>query len=224
MLAALATLAASVPRPLAAQAGTFLERLNLDRLQLTALGAGAGVVRPAQLETTEVYELHSDYGTIAGNWNVAFTTSFWQTRYQSSVVAAFARQIEQSTNPPSIVVPSEVTVSDIALGAEGRWRPRPTSFLRPYLGIGMAAHVINTEGELIDGTFIENALDYITGGVSGSAGVDVQLFEHFTVGGQARYDLLSGIRFGSARLTATYIFDSRPRRPASPAPAPEAGQ
>jgi hypothetical protein len=174
--------------------------------------------------TTEVYELHADYGAIAGNWNVAFTTSFWQSRYQASVVEAFARQIEQSTNPPSTVVPSEVSVSDIALGAEGRWQPRPTSFFRPYLGLGMAAHVINTEGELIDGTFIENALDYITAGVSGSAGVDVQLLEHFTVGGQARYDLLSGIRFGSARLTATYIFDSRPRRPVSARPAPEADE
>jgi hypothetical protein len=212
------------PRALGAQDGTFLERLNLDRLQLAALGVGAGAVRPAQLLTTEVYELHADYGAIAGNWHVAFTTSFWQSRYQSGVVEAFARQIERSTNPPSTVVPSEVTVSDIALGAEGRWKPRPTSFFRPYLGIGMAAHVINTEGELIDGTFIENALDYITAGVSGSAGVDVQLLEHFTVGGQARYDLLSGIRFGSVRLTATYIFDARPRRPPARTPSPEAEQ
>ena len=150
--------------------------------------------------------------------------SYWESRYQDNVVQGFVEQIRKSTSPPSQVLPSEVSVSDIALGAEGRWKPRPSSFLRPYLAFGLAAHVINTEGELIDGTFVENALDYITAGVSGSTGIDVQLLEHFTLGAQARYDLLSGIRFGSVRLTATYVFDATPRRPVSAPPAPETEQ
>jgi hypothetical protein len=223
--AALLAAAGAAPRStLGAQEPSVLERLNLDRLQLAALGVGSGVVRPAQLVTTNVFELHSDYGPIAERWHVVFTATYWESHYQSHVVAEFARQIERSTTPPSTVVPSEVSVSDIALGAEGRWKPRPTSFFRPYLGLGLAAHVINTEGALIDGTFVENALDYITAGVSGSTGIDVQLFEHLTIGAQARYDLLSGLRFGSARLTATYVFDARPRRPVPAAPAPEAEQ
>ena len=210
--------------PAGAQEGSVLERLNLDRLQLAALGIGSGAVRPAQLVTTNVFELHSDYGAIAENWHVVFTVSYWESRYQDNVVQGFVEQIRKSTNPPSQVLPSEVSVSDIALGAEGRWKPRPSSFLRPYLGLGLAAHVINTEGDLIDGTFVENALDYITAGVSGSTGIDVQLLEHFTLGAQARYDLLSGIRFGSVRLTATYVFDATPRRPVSAPPAPESEQ
>ena len=222
--AALAGLAAALSggaRPAHAQTGTFLERLNLDRLQLAALGVAGGAVRPAQLEPSSVYEVHADYGAIAERWHIVFTASFWQSRYQDHVVQAFADSIERSTDPPSEVVPSRVTVSDIALGAEGRWHPRPSSFLRPYLGLGLAAHVINTEGRLIDGTFVENALDYITAGVSGTAGMDMQLLENVRVGAQARYDLLSGIRFGSLRLTATYVFDPTPTRGgATPAEAP----
>ena len=218
------SVATALVAPLGAQEGSVLERLNLDRLQLAALGVASGAVRPAQLVTTNVFELHSDYGAIAENWHVVFTVSYWESRYQDNVVQSFVEQIRKSTNPPSQVLPSEVSVSDIALGAEGRWKPRPSSFLRPYLGLGFAAHVINTEGELIDDTFVENALDYITAGVSGSTGIDVQLLEHLTLGAQARYDLLSGIRFGSVRLTATYVFDATPRRPVSAPPAPESEQ
>ena len=47
-LVAFPAFALSVPvRPLVAQEGSVLERLNLDRLQLAALGIGSGAVRAA---------------------------------------------------------------------------------------------------------------------------------------------------------------------------------
>ena len=107
-----------------------------------------------------------------------------------------------------------ITVSDIALGAEVRWTPLQQAFLRPYLGGGLATHVINAEGRAINGTFVERALDYITFGVAGVAGVEVSLVRNFAVGAQARYDFLSGVRFPSLRASATYHFDPSPRQAA----------
>jgi outer membrane protein W len=93
-------------------------------------------------------------------------------------------------------------------------------WLRPYLGGGIAAHVVNAEGRAISGTFVERALDNITAGVLGTAGVDAVVFQHVSLGMQARYDLLSGTRFGSLRLVGSYIF-TPVRRPGIPARGPQ---
>jgi hypothetical protein len=52
---------------------------------------------------------------------------------------------------------------------------------------------------------VERALDNITAGVTTSLGVDLVLIRQLSIGMQARYDLLSGARFGSLRAVGTYL-------------------
>jgi hypothetical protein len=83
---------------------------------------------------------------------------------------------------------------------------------KPYLGGNVSFHVLNAEGKLINGTFLEQSLDNIAVGVAGTGGIDIVLFSHLSVGASARYDLLSGIRYSSLRLAGTYLFDRAPLR------------
>ena len=100
---------------------------------------------------------------------------------------------------------------DGAFGTDLRWYPRPNATFRPYAGGGLTAHVINAEGKIIAGSFVERALDNITAGVAGMGGVDLVALEHVSLGAQARFDLLSGSRFASVRFGGSYIFGrSRP--------------
>jgi hypothetical protein len=84
------------------------------------------------------------------------------------------------------------------------------------VGGGIAAHIINAEGRFIAGTLMERALDDIATGMIVLAGMDVLVLPRFALGAQARYDLVSGARFPSLRLGATYIFDPRARRARPP--------
>src|SRR5437773_7704605 len=52
--------------------GSVFQRLNLDKLQLYALGASAGPIMPSQVVSTTVYGLGADYGEISRNWRVIF--------------------------------------------------------------------------------------------------------------------------------------------------------
>ena len=188
---------------------SLFERLNLDRLQLTALGAAVGATEPSQLEPTQLYALYSDYGEIAPRWRVVFTVTFWRSRYEDEVVQHFMDSLSRVIIDPSgddLVRPTEVTLSDIVLGADLRWSPRATGFARPYVGGGLYAHVVNAEGPLIDGTFIERALDNITAGMSGVAGLELFVLRRLSLGAQARYDLVTGSRFSSLRAGASYHF------------------
>jgi hypothetical protein len=168
-------------------------------------------MEPSQMLPTQGYSLHADYGEIARRWRIVFTVTYWGSRYQPDVVQAFADSLQRSVEDPegnAAVIARGVSVSDIAVGGDIRWMP-PIRFarLRPYLGGNVSAHVINAEGALIDGTFVENALDNIATGIAAVAGLDIVLLGHASAGVQARYDLLSGVRYSSVRFVGTYIFD-----------------
>jgi hypothetical protein len=196
----------------AAGQGSLFERLNLDRLRFMALGFSYGAMEPSQMEPTQAYSLHTDYGEVVPRWRVIFTATFWKSRYEDDIVRAFADSLDRSVTDPegnADVIASGIAVSDIAVGADIRWMS-PSQYVRfrPYLGANISAHVINAEGPLIDGTFMETALDNIATGVAAAAGVELLLLSHLSAGAEARLDLLSGIRYGSLRVGGTYMFDA----------------
>ena len=221
IIAALLTLA-----PGAAHAqGSLFERLNLDRLHLSEFGMSVGPARPSQTVSTSLYALHADYGEIAPRWRVIFTATYWGSRFTDEVVQRFVDSLALSVDDPTndaTIRTSRINVSDIAITVDLRWNALPPGPVRAYFGGGFGAHVINAEGRLIDGTFVERALDNITGGIAGVAGVDLTILQRVVIGMQARFDLLSGTRFASLRTGVSYRFPGAPP-PAGARPADGAG-
>ena len=202
-----------------ARGQSLFERLNLDRLRLTALGASAGPVLPARVRATQAYSVHADYGEIAPPWRVVFLVTYWESEFRRAEVDRLAEQIRAATIDPSrddTVAVGRVTVSDIALETDLRWAPLRSAAFRPYLGGGFGAHVINAENKFISGTFVESALDNIAAGVTGLAGFDTAPLRGLSLMAQARYSLLSNTRFLTLRAGGSYYFNLA----APPAPAP----
>ena len=200
-----------------AGAQSLFERLNLDQLRLSALGASVGAVRPTKMEQTQSYALHADYGEITRNVRVIFSATYWGSRYTDDVVRQFERQLQGNIVDPSgddTLRHSRVNVSDIAVGMELRLMSPAARLriLRPYLGGAVSAHVLNAEGKLIQNTFMESALDNIFAGVAAVGGLDLALLPRVSVGLQLRYEIMSGLRFGSGRIVASYHFDPLRRR------------
>ena len=210
--------AAATPRSLAAQAqGSWLERLGIDKLRFTSLGAQIGRVNPQGIIPTTSYSLQVDYGEITEGWRIGFNATYWGSRFRDRNVSAYADSIRNTIVDPTgdaQVVLGRITVSDIVLGADVRRTYYPRGWVRPYAGGGLATHIVNADGRLIDGTFVERATDIIAVGVAGFAGTQIRVIPHIALDAQARYDFLSLARFGSLRVGASYYFDSpRSRRP-----------
>lgn len=213
LAAALALLVLPLAAPVSAQESLF-ERMNLDRLYLVTFGASVGHVQPSQVEATTAYALHADYGEISPRWRVVFTTSFWRSHLEQEVVQQFADSLQKSIVGPdgAYIEPGRISISDIAVTVDLRWTGTELRHLRWYVGGGGGAHVLNAEGPLIAGTFVERALDNITAGVTGTAGFDLLTLDPLIMGAQLRYDLLSGFRYGSLRAAVSYRFGGRPRQ------------
>jgi opacity protein-like surface antigen len=216
-VAAAAILVASAALcPLGAQAeGSWFERLGIDKLRFTALGGQVGRVNPHGIEPATSYSLQADYGEITEGWRIVFNATYWGSRFRDRNVRAYADSLRNAISDPTgdaQVLLGDITVSDIALGADARRTFLPSAWFRPFVGGGIAAHVLNADGRLIDGTFVERATDVIAIGVAGTAGTSIRLVRHISLDAQARYDFLSLARFGSLRIGASYYFDNpRPR-------------
>ena len=205
-----------------AQQQPIFDRLNLDKLQLVSLGVSYGRILPSQVEPTAIYAAAADYGEIARSWRVIFGVSYWESRYRDVVVQTLVDTLNRNLDDPSgiaEVIPSRVSLYDVTVSAEGRYIPTHSGEIKPYLGVGFAAHVINAEGKLIDGTFIERSLDNIAAGLFVTAGASIKVLPHFTLDGGARADLLSGFRSTQIRAGISYIFGHvRGAQPASTGP------
>jgi hypothetical protein len=196
---------------------SWAERLGIDKLKFTALGVQMGRVAPYGIEPTTSYSLQADYGEIAPGWRIVFNATYWGSQFTDKSVQAYADSLKNAISDPTgdaDVILGDITVSDIVLGADARRTYKPSWWLSPYLGAGLATHIVNADGRLIDGTFVERATDVIAVGVSGSAGLNVRVLRHIALDAQARYDFLSLARFASLRVGASYYFDNpRPRTP-----------
>jgi hypothetical protein len=194
-------------RSVVAQEPLF-DRLGFDKLQLVSLGAAVGRILPSQVEPAMLFAMSADYGEIARSWRVVFGVSYWESRYRDAVVQTFVDTLNQNREPGAIgrVQVSRVSLYDVTFSAEARYVPTYSGELKPYLGIGLAAHVIDAEGKLVNGTFIERSLDNIAAGVFLTAGVSVRLVSHFGIEGSARADLLSGFRSTQVRAGGSYYF------------------
>lgn len=193
-------------RPAAAQDWIF-QRLNLDKLQVQSLGVEYGKILPSQLVAANVVGVHAEYGNFSPNWRLVFGMSYWESKFEDDVVQAFADSLHKSlANPSDSVKVSPIRLYDVTFSAEARWMPQYSGVFKPFVGGGIAAHVINAEGALIKGTFVERSLDDIAGGMFVDGGAQVKLFPHFGVQALVRADLLSGFRSTQARVGATYYF------------------
>jgi hypothetical protein len=192
----------------AAAQTTILDRLkNLDKLQIASLGGFVGRILPSQLEPANLVALQADYGEVAPSWHAVFGVSYWESRFRDAVIQTFVDSLQKSlTDSSAHVVPSRVSLYDVAFGVDLRYTPTYPGALKPFVGLGVAAHVINAEGKLIRGTFVERSLDNIAAGFYLTTGVALQILHHFGVEANARGDLLSGFRSVQARAGAAYYF------------------
>lgn len=206
-MAVAALLVAAVPRAGAAQ-GSTLERMA-DRLQLTSLGAGAGPAWIARVEPTQAYAIQADYGEIAPRWHIVLNVTYWGSRFDAEETARLEELVRRLTIDPSgddTVRIGTVRISDVAFEAEARWMVLRGTALRPFLGAGLGAHVLNAENRYIADTFVEHALDMIGTGVTVVGGADIAPVRWLAVGVQARYTLISNTRFFTLRAGGSYIF------------------
>lgn len=169
-------LLALAPRVGAAQQP--LDRFTYDNLRFTGIWPEVGILTSNRLKGTVSYGLRVDVGQFAPRLRVLVGGSYFRSDFKAAEIngfeAALRNVVTDPTNDFSIDL-GDIRWSDLELDLDLQYMLTTTTSYRPYIGAGAGMHLRNGSGKAINGTFVEDALDMLGGGLSVTAGVDVVL-------------------------------------------------
>lgn len=133
--------------------------------------------------------------------------SYFKGDFDSTQVAEFennlARIVDDPTNDFTIDV-GGVSWSDLAIELDLQYVIGIGAKVASFVGVGLAAHVMNGSGESIGGTFVEDALDRMDLGLNLSLGTHVQLVPSVYLTMDVRGSLATELRSAAARAGLMY--------------------
>lgn len=221
-LAALALLALAASPARAQNPRTY----DVRNLAFRGAGAEVGWILPARSEPTPLFGVRGDLGFLGPGLRIVPRFAFWSSTLNEGEVRGLAERIqelceEQGGGCPLLDL-GEVRISDMVLAIDAHAVWETALGVDTYLGLGAGAHLLNGQGEAIDGTFVEKVLDAITPGLDLVAGAELPLGP-LRVFGEGRAVLASEARWVGVSVGGAVDFGGPPPRavPPPPPPAPD---
>ena len=102
-----------------------------------------------------------------------------------------------------------ITWSDLSIGLDTHLLWTTPVGLITYVGAGVSIHALNGHGDFIESTFVEDLLDSTAAGMAVMAGLEFQMTPRFRVYGEARYTLVTDIRYPGLRVGGSLMLPPR---------------
>ncbi len=203
---------------------------DYENLAFRGVGLDVGHLWASRVDPAVTFGARMDLGFLGPGLRLVPSITYWSSDLKESEVRDFERRLEElvareqppGTPPPSIDL-GVIEWSDIVLALDGHlvWSV-PFDFLT-YVGGGVSAHLMNGEGESIDGTFVEDLLDSITAGLNLHAGIEYPLADRFRIYGEARGELTGDLQYFQIRAGGQVMVGPG-RDTGERAPAPGGGE
>jgi hypothetical protein len=174
-MAVMVLLAVGPSGRLAAQG--VLNEFSYDNLRLSGVQLDVGVLGASQLMGTTVGGLRLDFGRIAPKVRLLLGLSYFRSDFDHETLSRFEARLDSFVNPgtPDSVAVGEVRLGDIVGDVDFQYVFPQGHGINAYIGTGVSIHVRNGSGDLINGTFVEDALDVVTAGLNGTIGFEFNL-------------------------------------------------
>lgn len=168
-------------QPAAAQ---NLEQYDYSNLGLRGIGAEILWVDATQNESAVGFGAKLDLGFLGPGLRVVPRFGYWKADVDASRVTELEAQLEEvSELEPGSINLGQIQRSAYVLGADFEYIAS-VSRLQPYIGAGLDFYALNDDGAAITGTFLDDLV--ITAGVSGVAGIQVELSPSWNAFGEFR--------------------------------------
>jgi opacity protein-like surface antigen len=200
--------------PAAAGAQTLAD-YDYENLSFRGIGFDYGYIWPSKVESAPTYTIRLDLGFLGPGVRIAPSLAYWSSNMRATELDRLAEQINRL--PPLQQQNAQVTAADlgsitwsdlaIALDAHLLWTT-PVGLLT-YVGAGAALHALNGHGDFIENTFVEDLLDSTSAGIAIMAGLEYQPLPRLRFYGEARYTLVTDIRYPGLRLGVTLMLPPR---------------
>lgn len=203
LLASLLTAGALVGVP---NAGVSQDVADIDYEHLSFRGIAfeVGYLWPDRVEPTESYGVRFDLGYAGPGLRIVPSVGFWRSRLESSEVAKFEERLKDLVADQNDGFRPEVDLgtiryTDISLGVDGHVVWELPLDLLTFGGLGLTAHIVNGDGELINETFIEDLLDSLEPGFNLHLGAEFPVTDRMRLYTVGRYEVMPDLRYFHVR-------------------------
>jgi opacity protein-like surface antigen len=188
---------------------------DYDNLAFRGIGFDYGYIWPSKVTSTPTYTVRLDLGFLGPGVRVTPNVSYWTSDVRATELDRMAGQINRL---PTLIAEGvtvtadelgEITWSNLSIGFDVQMLWTTAVGLMTYVGAGAAIHALNGHGDFIENTFVEDLLDSTGGGVAVMAGLEFQPAPRLRFYGEARYTLVTDIRYPGVRLGASLMLPAR---------------
>lgn len=215
-LCALILVMSAMPAAVRAQ---DLADYDYENLRFRGIGVDFGYMWPSKVQSAPMYSLRLDLGFLGPAVRLVPGMSYWTSELRTSQLDQFADRLNRL--PPLVERGITLTAADLGtvewsdlalmLDAHVVWTA-PLDIIT-FVGAGASLHALNGRGDVVDATFVEDLLDSMSAGMAMMAGFEVQPISRLRLYGEARYTLVSDVRYPSLRAGASLMLP--PREPAT---------
>jgi hypothetical protein len=195
--------------------GQTLADYDYENLTFRGMGLDWGYIWPSKVEPTHVLSLRLDLGYLGPAVRIAPSLSYWSSQLRTRELERLADRLNRL--PPLEEQQVEISAADLgtihwsdfalSLDAHVVWTA-PLDIIT-YVGAGGSLHALNGRGDVIDDTFIEDLLDSAAAGIAVMAGFEMQAMPRLRLYAEARYTLVSDVRYPGIRLGASLMLPQR---------------
>jgi len=181
-----------------------LEQYDYSNLGLRGIGAELVYVDATQNEAAVGFGARLDLGFLGPGLRVVPRFAYWKADVDASRVSDLETQLEAvSELEPGSINLGQIQRSAYVLGADFEYIAS-VSRLKPYIGAGLDIYALNDDGAAITGTFLDDLV--ITAGVSGVAGLQVELTPNWNAYGEFRATAVTDASSLGAAVGLFYMF------------------
>ena len=164
---------------------------------------------------TRTWGARLDFGYLGPGLRISPSVTYWSSELEMGEVSRIETRIEQLIarelgryGSDTEVNLGKIVWSDLVVGVDSHivWNV-PFGWLS-FLGLGASVHVLDGQGEAINGTFIEDLLDTVRPGVNVHAGLEYPLWRWARLYWQGRYELTDDLRYFNIRGGLQLMFGS----------------
>jgi len=199
-------------QPLAAQTLADYDYANLT---FRGIGFDYGYIWPTKVEATSAYSVRLDLGFLGPGVRIAPSLTYWSSQFRPSEVESLVSQINRLPalqNQGAAITAADLGVikwSDLSIGIDAHLLWTTPVGVFTYVGAGGSLHALNGQGAFVDKTFVEDLLDSTTAGIALMGGVEYEPVPMLRIYGEARYTIVSDVRFPGLRLGGTLMLPPR---------------
>jgi hypothetical protein len=188
---------------------------DYENLTFRGIGFDYGYIWPDRVMPAPMWSLRLDLGFLGPAVRIAPTMSYWTSSLRDTELDRLADRLSAlpALQEQGVVLRGQdlgtIEWSDLSLGVDAHVVWTAPLDVITFIGVNLGLHTMNGRGAAIEDTFVEGLLDSMTAGGALLAGLEIQPVPVLRLYGEARYTLVSDVRYPGLRVGAALMLPPR---------------